>query len=97
MDVLPVQASSVPCEHIFSSSKETNTLHWSQLSSKMMEMLQMLKFQFWSEQLDFNNNRVSLEGKLSIMDISPDVVEEMISEQRISDLNDLIDSSFIQP
>ena len=56
----------------------------------------MLKFQFHSEQLDFNNNWVSSEGKPSIMDISPEVVEEMISEQRISDLNDLIDSSFIQ-
>ena len=62
----------------------------------MMEMLQMLKFQFLSEQLDFNNNWVSSEGKLSIMDISPEVVEEMILEQRISDLDDLIDSSFIQ-
>ena len=73
-----------------------STLRRSQLLSEMMEMLQMLKFQFRSEQLDFNNNWVSSEGKLSIMDISPEVVEEMIWEQRISDLDDLIDSSFIQ-
>ena len=95
MDVLPMQASSVPCERIFSSSKETDTLRRSQLSPEMMEMLQMLKFQFRSERLDFNNNWVSSEGKLSVMDISPEVVEGMISEQRISDLDNLIDSSFI--
>ena len=90
-----MQASSVPCERIFSSSKETDTLRRSQLSPEMMEMLQMLKFQFRSERLDFNNNWVSSEGKLSVMDISPEVVEGMISEQRISDLDNLIDSSFI--
>ena len=56
----------------------------------------MLKFQFRSEQLDFNN-WVSSEGDLSVMDISPEVVEGMISDQRISDLDELIDSSFIQP
>lgn len=97
MDVLPMQASSVPCERIFSSSKETDTLRRSQLSPEMMEMLQMLKFQFRSERLDFNNNWVSSEGELSVMDISPEVVEGMISEQRIADLDELIDSSFIQP
>jgi hypothetical protein len=37
---------------------------------------------------------VSSEGKLSVVDISPEVVEGMVSEQRISDLDDLIDSSF---
>ncbi|KIJ93041.1 hypothetical protein K443DRAFT_112663 [Laccaria amethystina LaAM-08-1] len=94
MDVLPMQASSVPCERIFSSSKETDTLRRSQLSAEMMEMLQMLKFQFRSERLDFNNNWVSSEGDLSVMDISPEVVEGMISDQRISDLDELIDSSF---
>ena len=88
-------ASSVPCECIFSSSKETDTLRRSQLSPEMMEMLQMLKFQFQSERLDFNNNWVSSEGELSVMDISPEVVKGMISEQRISDLDNLIDSSFI--
>jgi hAT family C-terminal dimerisation region len=26
MDYLPVQVSSVPCEHVFSSAKETDTV-----------------------------------------------------------------------
>ena len=55
----------------------------------------MLKFQFRSERLDFNNKWVSSEGDLSVTDISPEVVEGMISDQRISDLDELIDSSFI--
>jgi hypothetical protein len=37
MDVLPAQASAVPCEHIFSSSKETCTVHWSRLSPTLLE------------------------------------------------------------
>ena len=57
----------------------------------------MLKFQFRSEQLDFNNNWVSSEGDPSVIDISPEVVEGMMLDQRISDLNELIDSSCIQP
>ncbi|KAG5633628.1 hypothetical protein H0H81_006433, partial [Sphagnurus paluster] len=40
LDVLPVQASSVPSERVFSSAKETDTLRRSSLSPEMMEMLQ---------------------------------------------------------
>jgi hAT family C-terminal dimerisation region len=44
MDVLPIQASSVPCERVFSSSKETTTDRRSKLGPRMMEALQLLKF-----------------------------------------------------
>ena len=44
MDVLPIQASSVPCERVFSSSKETTTARRNKLSPELMEALQMLKF-----------------------------------------------------
>ncbi|PCH42992.1 hypothetical protein WOLCODRAFT_74512, partial [Wolfiporia cocos MD-104 SS10] len=44
MDILPIQASAVPCERVFSSSKETTTPRRNHLSAKMMEVLQMLKF-----------------------------------------------------
>ncbi|KAG6864107.1 hypothetical protein C0991_012449, partial [Blastosporella zonata] len=42
MDVLPVQASAVSCEHVFSSSKETCSLRRSRLSPKNMEAYDLL-------------------------------------------------------
>ena len=44
MDILPIQASSVPCERVFSSSKETVTARRNSLSCQLMEALQLLKF-----------------------------------------------------
>ncbi|KAH9953834.1 hypothetical protein BC827DRAFT_1101962, partial [Russula dissimulans] len=44
MDYLLIQASSVPCEHVFSSVKETNTLKCNQINPMLMEVLQTLKF-----------------------------------------------------
>lgn len=44
MDILPIQASSVPCERVFSSGKETATPRRNRLSPHMMEALQMLKY-----------------------------------------------------
>lgn len=73
LDVLPVQASSVLCELLFSSSKETDTLRRSNLSPRMIlmiEMLQILKFSYRSERLDFNNGWVSKEAELSVIDTS---------------------------
>lgn len=44
MDVLPIQGTSVPCERVFSSSKETSTARRSQMTPELMESLQLLKF-----------------------------------------------------
>jgi hypothetical protein len=44
MDILPIQASSVPCERIFSSSKETTTARRNKLHPNLVEALQVLKF-----------------------------------------------------
>jgi hypothetical protein len=44
MDYLPVQASSVPCERVFSSSGETDTKKRNRLASDLMEGLQILKY-----------------------------------------------------
>ena len=45
MDYLPIQASLVPCEHIFSSSAKTDTKHHNCIDPILMEALQMLKFE----------------------------------------------------
>ncbi len=49
MDVLPIQGTSVPCERVFSSSKETDTARRNRLTPEMMEALQILKFGIRSE------------------------------------------------
>jgi len=45
MDILPIQASSVPCERIFSSSKETTTARRNKLHPQLVEALQILKYE----------------------------------------------------
>jgi hAT family C-terminal dimerisation region len=44
MDIIPIQASSVPCERVFSSGKQTMAPRRGRLSAKVMEALQLLKF-----------------------------------------------------
>lgn len=44
MDILPIQASSVPSERVFSSGKETLTARRRRISPHLMEALQILKF-----------------------------------------------------
>ncbi len=45
MDTLPIQASPVPCERVFSSSKETTVARRNKLSPQLVEALQVLKFE----------------------------------------------------
>ena len=44
MDIIPIQASLVPCERVFSSSKETVSARRNALGPNLMEALQLLKF-----------------------------------------------------
>ena len=44
MDILPIQGTSVSCEQIFSSAKETLTDRRSSMGPQLMEALQILKF-----------------------------------------------------
>jgi hypothetical protein len=53
MDYLPIQASAVPCERIFSSSAKTDTKRRNCISPPLMEALQMLKSYLKKEHLNF--------------------------------------------
>ena len=44
LDILPVPASSVASERVFSSSKETDTLRRTGLGGTMMEVLQVVQY-----------------------------------------------------
>ncbi|KAJ6466077.1 hypothetical protein DFH09DRAFT_885237, partial [Mycena vulgaris] len=64
LDVLPVQASAVPCERVFSSSKETDALRRGNLSPPVMEMLQIPKFIYRGGRLSFADEWVATEEEL---------------------------------
>jgi hypothetical protein len=63
MDYLPIQASSVPSERIFSSA-ETNTKKRNQIGPLLMETLQMLKFHLKKEHLNFTNAWITSEAHM---------------------------------
>lgn len=56
LDYLPIQASSVPCERVFSSSAETDTKKRNRISSELMEALQLLKFGYKKDRLNFTGD-----------------------------------------
>jgi hypothetical protein len=53
MDYLPVQATSVPCERVFSSAKDTDSAKRNRINPVLMEALQMLKYSLRKERLNF--------------------------------------------
>ena len=65
MDVLPSQASSVPCEQIFSTAKLTATDRRSRLKADMFEMLQIMN-STWHDHL-INLAEVNADEFLSFL------------------------------
>jgi hypothetical protein len=74
MDYLPVQASSVPCEHVFSSAGETDTKKHNRLAPDLMESLQILKFIYKKERLNFS---AAFEDKMEIPDPEQNPVADL--------------------
>ncbi|KAG5634050.1 hypothetical protein H0H81_003615, partial [Sphagnurus paluster] len=94
MDVLPVQASAVPCKRVFSSSEETITLRQSRLSLGLMEMLQVLKYSFKQDQLDFTADWIVKEEDYTIDGaITEAAVQELLLAGKIEELSDLLKST----
>jgi hypothetical protein len=61
LDVIPIQASAVPCKRVFSSSKEIDTNRRSSIGHELMEVLQMSKYLYRSEHLDFTTGILATE------------------------------------
>jgi len=74
LDYLPIQASAVPCEHVFLSAKETDTLKWNQIHPMLVKVLQTLKFSLKKDRgsISFTNGwktaRVEMEVQRSAKD-----------------------------
>lgn len=87
MDYLPIQASAVPCERIFSSSAETNTKKRNRISPLLMEALQMLKFHLKKERLNFTAGWITPEKDL--VDDEPE--EDLLQNLLRGDFQDALD------
>ena len=65
MDFLPVQATSVPCERVFSLAKDTDTAKRNRISPVLMEALQMLKSSLKKERINFMDGWRTSEAAMS--------------------------------
>ena len=75
LDYLPIQASVVLCERVFSSSGETDTKRRNQIHPILMEALQMIKFSLKQKQLDFMEGWATSEYDMRGMgDDEPDLL-----------------------
>lgn len=90
MDVLPAQASAVPCERVFSSSKETSTLRRSRLSPQVMEALQILKFSIRGDRLSFTEDLLACEEDYDISGhLTVRAINELVATGKLDELNEL--------
>src|SRR6266446_435420 len=64
LDYLSIQASSVPCEQVFSSAKETDTLKCNRIHPVLMEALQTLKFLLKKEWFNFTHGWQTAQSKM---------------------------------
>ena len=89
MDILPIQASSVPCERVFSSGKETHSARRNRISPDLMEALQLLKFSVKQGRgLNFTAG-LSIEEQLKEMELS-ELVKNQVPEDLTSFIAELL-------
>jgi hypothetical protein len=89
MDYLPVQASSVPCERIFSSSAETATKRRNRMNSTTMEALQMLKFYLKKSRLNFMEGWVTSDEEMLTDGADEDLLAKLLTDK--GKLQDILD------
>lgn len=80
MDYLPIQASSVPCERVFSSAKETDTLKRNRIHPMLMEALQMLKFSLKKDRRSFSFTDGWRTAKAEMMDAQKPIRKDLLAQ-----------------
>ena len=81
-DILAVQASSVPCERLFSSAKLIETDKHSCLGRERFEELQVLKFAWRPALVD---HAAENSNEVEELDVIQDFIDLLAEEQEISD------------
>jgi len=89
MDYLPIQASTVPCECVFSLSGETDTKRRNRINPLTMEALQMLKFHLRKERLNFTKGW-TMSDKQMVNDTSD---EDLLAGLLKGDFQDKLDNT----
>jgi hAT family C-terminal dimerisation region len=92
MDYLPIQASSVPAERIFSSSAETDTKKRNRINSLLMEALQVLKFHLKQDRLNFTDFWMTSIVEMEQDDPEGDLLGSLIREDAPNVLDGIIRS-----
>ena len=92
MDYLPIQASSVPCERVFSSSAETDTKQRNRINPLMMETLQMLKFHLRKERLNFTAAWATPDKQMVEDDPDVDLLAKLLRGDYQDQLDQVIQS-----
>lgn len=92
MDYLPIQASAVPCERVFSSSAETNTKRRNRIHPDLMEALQMQKFLLKKEHLNFMDAWTTTEKEMLEDDPDYDLLQTLLEGDPQDKLDFIIQS-----
>lgn len=98
MDYLPIQASSVPSERVFSSSSETDTVRRNRIKPALMEALQMLKFGLKKARLDFTTGWETDEVLMKVQEPAPeedapeDFLAALLGDNETDTLESLLDT-----
>lgn len=94
LDYLPAQASSVPCESLFSSGKETATEHRPRLGKLMFEQLQILKYSWKHSIHNFSTlNQALTEASNQPIAFEDKEVKAFMRDEQSSDEEDLDDNT----
>ena len=60
----------------------------------MMDKLQFRKYRFQNDRLTFTDDLLCTEKELSVIDLDPERVEEMLESGRISELQKYVEESW---
>jgi hypothetical protein len=92
LDYLPIQASAVPCERVFSSSAETDTKRRNRIKPVLMEALQIIKYRKRKERMNLMSDWTETMEKVKMDEkMQGDVDKEESSSSSI--LADLLEDS----
>ncbi|KAG1847014.1 hypothetical protein DFJ58DRAFT_663489, partial [Suillus subalutaceus] len=77
----------VPSEQVFSSSKEICALQCANLSPSVLEALQMLKFSYKQDRLNFTSHFIAEEAGYNISGpVSRNAIDELVEAGKLDEL-----------
>ena len=92
MDYLPIPASAVPCERVFSSSAETDTKKRNHVRPLLMEALQMVKFHLKKERLNFTKTWMTDQKEMMEDEPEEDLLDKLLKDNSDDAMDNAIQS-----